>query len=73
MDFSTKAKEGITDSIVAEISQQIEADEFNNLHELENGIWEMLKEVGYQANRLGGGHHRRSECEVGKIYRGDDD
>ena len=70
MDFSTKAQEIITTLLAEEISAHIEAEEINNAEELENGLREMLKEIGRQTygkvlekedEKLG----KRIECACG--------
>lgn len=49
MNFSTKAQEDISTVLAEEVGWLIERGEIKDLHELENGIREMLKEVGAQA------------------------
>ena len=66
MDFSTKALEEITTLVVAEISQQIEAEEIKNLPELENGIRALLKEVGQESY---GKVLEREDHKLGKRVR----
>lgn len=48
MDFSTKAVVEITGLVAEEMSKQIEAGEIKNLDDLENGVREVLKEIGHQ-------------------------
>jgi hypothetical protein len=48
MDFSIKTKEVISTALADEISNLIETDEVTDLSSLENGIREVLKEVGLQ-------------------------
>jgi len=48
MDFSTKAQAEISALIAEEINKQIEADEIKDLQDVENGIREILKEIGSQ-------------------------
>ena len=48
MDFSTKAQAEISAMIAEEINKQIEAKEIKNLLEVENGIREIMKEIGSQ-------------------------
>lgn len=48
MDFSINAKEEITRILAKEISKQIEEGEIKDLQELENGVREMVKEIGRQ-------------------------
>jgi len=70
MDFSTKAQEEITKLLTGEIGKLIEAEEIKDIQGLENGIREMLKEVGVQTygkalenedKKLG----KRIRCECG--------
>jgi hypothetical protein len=49
MDFSTKALEEISTVLAEEIGKLIEDDEIKDLRGLENGIREMLQEVGVQS------------------------
>jgi hypothetical protein len=49
MDFSTKAKEAISMVVAEEMSRLIKAEEIQDIEGLENGLREMLKEVGGQA------------------------
>jgi len=48
MDFSTKAQAEISALIAEEINKQIEAKEIKSLLEVENGIREIMKEIGSQ-------------------------
>lgn len=48
MDFSTKALNGISTLVAAEIGRLIEAEAIQDLHQLENGIRALLKAVGQQ-------------------------
>jgi hypothetical protein len=49
MNFSTKALEEISTIVAEETGRLIEAGEIKDLQGLENGIREMLKEVGVQS------------------------
>ena len=49
MDFSTKAVEEISTVLAEEIGKLIADEEIRDLQGPENGIREMLKEVGVQA------------------------
>ena len=46
MDFSTKAKEEIVEILTKEFGKWIEAEEMGNAEELEQGLREMLQEIG---------------------------
>ena len=48
MDFSTKAKEEITKILAEEIEGHIEVGGMSNAERLENGLREMLKEIGQE-------------------------
>jgi hypothetical protein len=70
MNFSTKALEGISTVLAEKIGKLIEDEEIKDLEGLENGIREMLKEVGLQTyekvlekedQKLG----KRVRCECG--------
>lgn len=66
MDFSTKAMTEITTLMAEEIGKQIETDEINKLEDIENGIREMLKEIGQQAY---GKVLEREDQKLGKSVR----
>lgn len=51
MDFSTKAKEEITKILAEEIGEHIEIGKLSNAEGLENGLREMLKEIGQETYR----------------------
>jgi hypothetical protein len=51
MNFSTKAKAEIAEILAKEIGKHIEAEEISNAEELENGLREMLKEIGQETYR----------------------
>jgi len=51
MNFSTKGKAEIAEILAKEIGKQIEAEELSNAEELENGLREMLKEIGQETYR----------------------
>jgi hypothetical protein len=51
MDFSTKVLEDLSTVLAAEIGKLIEGEGIQDLHDLENGIREMVKEVGLQTYR----------------------
>jgi hypothetical protein len=70
MDFSTKALEEISTILAEEMGRHIEGEEIKDAHDLENGLREMLKEVGSQTygkvlekedEKLG----KRVKCECG--------
>ena len=70
MDFSIKALEEISTVVAEEIGKLIEDEEIKDLHGLENGIREMMREVGVQTyekvlekeeRKLG----KRVRCECG--------
>jgi len=70
MDFSIKARDEISTLVAAEVSKHIEAGEIKDIQELENGIREMLKEVGRQTygkvlEREDGKLGKRIRCECG--------
>ena len=74
MDFSTKAKEAISRVLAAEMGRLIEEEEIKDIEGVENGLREMLQEVGGQAygqvleredDKLG----RRVRCECGAQAR----
>lgn len=50
MDFSTKALAEISKLVAKEIGKQIDAGEIKKLDDLENGVREMLKEIGQQTS-----------------------
>lgn len=49
MDFSTKAMEEVFSVLAEEIGKLIEEQKIKDLQGLENGIREMVKEVGFQS------------------------
>jgi len=70
MDFSTKALEEISTVLAEELSKLIEGEKIKDMQELENGLREMMKEVGHQTygkvlekedRKLG----KRVRCECG--------
>jgi len=78
MDFSTKGIEGMSTLVAEEIGQLIEAEEIKDLQGLENGIRELLKEVGQQAygkvleqadRKLGKGVRCDCGCQARRISK----
>jgi predicted SprT family Zn-dependent metalloprotease len=66
MDFSTKALEEISTVMAEEIGKLIEDEEIKDLHGLENGIREMLREVGVQTYEM---VMEREDQKLGKRVR----
>jgi hypothetical protein len=66
MDFSTKAMSEIASVLAEEIGKQIDSEEIKNLEEMENGIREMMKEIGQQTY---GKVLEREDQKLGKQVR----